>query len=375
MLLAATIYPPIISREEGLVKVATKRKRGNGEGSVYKLPDGRWKAVYIVGTYTDDKGKLHRKTRTAVKEKKKDALDALTELKKPVAEKRAAVTLKELYDKWEPTHQAKQAVAVYHSAFQHLKPLWAVPVADIDVDDLQACLDNCNRSKQTKSNMKTLCGLLYQYGVPRHLIPNNINLASFLKVSGAQREHRVGFKLDELDKIKKAVDVVSYADYIYCLCYLGFRLSEFLSLTIDQYNRDGRYFIGGSKTESGRDRIVTISPKIQPIIDRLTDEKQSGYIFCDDAGNRFTDDRFTQRIFYDALSKIGIDNPVITSASGRKRHKYSPHSCRHTFATLMKRVQAPTIDKQSLIGHSSEEMLKYYQDAPIEDLRRITDLI
>ena len=86
MLLAATIYPPIISREEGLVKVATKRKRGNGEGSVYKLPDGRWKAVYIVGTYTDDKGKLHRKTRTAVKEKKKDALDALAELKKPVAE-------------------------------------------------------------------------------------------------------------------------------------------------------------------------------------------------------------------------------------------------------------------------------------------------
>ena len=57
------------------------------------------------------------------------------------------------------------------------------------------------------------------------------------------------------------------------------------------------------------------------------------------------------------------------------RHKYSPHTCRHTFATLMKRVAGADKDKQELIGHASAEMLRYYQDVNIEDLRRITDAI
>ena len=41
----------------------------------------------------------------------------------------------------------------------------------------------------------------------------------------------------------------------------------------------------------------------------------------------------------------------------------------------MKCVDAPSKDKQEFIGHSSEEMLKYYQDVKISDLRRITDKI
>ena len=60
---------------------------------------------------------------------------------------------------------------------------------------------------------------------------------------------------------------------------------------------------------------------------------------------------------------------------GNKRHKYTPHSCRHTFATLMKRVPGASKDKQELIGHASEEMLRYYQDVGLEDLRAITDAL
>ena len=60
---------------------------------------------------------------------------------------------------------------------------------------------------------------------------------------------------------------------------------------------------------------------------------------------------------------------------GKFRHKYTPHSCRHTFATLMKRVDGAEKDKLELIGHSSPEMLRYYQDVALDDLRKITDAI
>ena len=62
-------------------------------------------------------------------------------------------------------------------------------------------------------------------------------------------------------------------------------------------------------------------------------------------------------------------------AGGVKRHKYTPHSCRHTFATLAKRIKAPEKDMLELIGHTDISMTRYYQDVDLNDLRKITDAI
>ena len=68
-------------------------------------------------------------------------------------------------------------------------------------------------------------------------------------------------------------------------------------------------------------------------------------------------------------------NPLVTVAGGIQRHKYTPHSCRHTFATLMKRAAGSDVDKMALIGHASDEQLRDYQDVHYEDLRRIVDAL
>ena len=86
-------------------------------------------------------------------------------------------------------------------------------------------------------------------------------------------------------------------------------------------------------------------------------------------------DTFTEDVFYPTLEAIGIDNPMVEVGGGKMRHKYTPHTCRHTFATLMKRVEGSDKDKQELIGHASSEMLRYYQDVDLADLRKITDKI
>lgn len=38
------------------------KARGNGQGSVYQLPNKTWIAVKTIGYTTDEAGKLHRKT-------------------------------------------------------------------------------------------------------------------------------------------------------------------------------------------------------------------------------------------------------------------------------------------------------------------------
>lgn len=353
-----------------------KAKRGNGQGSVFKLSNGKYKAVVIKGYYLDDDGKQHKLTASRVCEKKKDAVAAIPELQKTTARKREAITFKTLYDRWLPTHRAgKGTMNCYKAAFKCFRPLWGLKLEDIDIDDLQECVDECGKGKRTKQNMKAVCGLVYKYGIPRKVVPENLNLAQFIIVEGDGAAARESFTPAQIEQIRKAVGTVDYADYIYCMIYLGFRPTEFTELDVTDYDPQGSCIIGGAKTEAGTNRTVTISPKIAPTIQALAESGISGPLFPNkETGNRLNNHSLNKAMCA-ALEEIGIDNPFVTIGGGIKRRKYTPHSCRHTFATLMKRVEAPSKDKQELIGHASEQMLAYYQDVDLTDLRRITDAI
>lgn len=352
------------------------RRRGNGQGSVYRLPNGKYIATVTVGYYTDDDGKLHRRTRSAVRALKKDTVAAIAELKAAPVKRRASLTFRGLYDAWLPTHRAgKATMDCYKAAMRYFAPLWGLPVADVDVDDLQECIDTCPHGKRTRENMRAVAGLMYKYAIPRKLTPDGLNLAQYLTVTGDSAAHRAAFDERQIAQIRDAVGAVPYADYIYCLIYLGFRPSEFLALDRADYDELRRCFVGGAKTDAGTNRTVTVSPKIQPIIERLIDGKHSGPVFHGPDGGYMPLKSFTEKCFYPALEAIGIDNPVVEIAGGKTRHKYTPHSCRHTFATLLKRVDGADKDKMELIGHASPEMVRYYQDVALDDIRRLTDAI
>lgn len=342
-------------------------KRGNGTGSVYKSGD-KWTAEVTRGYRIDG----NKKTRVMVRKRgfstKKEALEYIPTLfgKK---EREKDITFRTLYDQWLPTHRAgKDTINCYKAAFKYFAPVEFSRVRDIDIDDLQECIDDCPHGKRTRQNMKAVCGLMYKYGIPRGLA--ELNMAEYLIVTAPDSIAREGFTAEQLKKIQESIGSIPYADYIFSMCYLGFRPSELLMLDVLDYDRAAKTLTGGAKTEAGKNRIVTISPKIQPIIDRLAGGKTSGPLFCDKQGKQFKYERFRDAVFYPTLAAIGIDNPI-----ENKRHKYSPHSCRHTFTTLMKRVPGPDKDKQELIGHTSPEMLRYYQDVNLDDLRKITDAI
>lgn len=366
-------YCHICGRE--IIRHQAAKRRGNGQGTVFQLPNGKYKAMVTLDYYTTTDGKRRRKTRSRVCEKKKDAVAALPELQKDLRrEAKKSTTFKQLFDAWLPTHRAgKSTLDCYRAAVKYFSPVWPLRLSEIDVDDLQECIDDCPHGKRTKENMRALCGLVYKYGIPRHVIPENLNLAQYLKVDGDGAAHRAAFDAAQLDLIKKACGTVPHAEDIYAMCYLGFRPSEFLALTADSYDKGRNCLTGGAKTDAGKDRAVTISPKIKPIIERHA--ASGGFLFAAPDDGQWELKAFTEEAFYPALEAIGIENPIVEIGGGKKRHKYTPHSCRHTFATLLKRVAGADTDKQKLIGHASAEMLRYYQDAPLEDLRKITDAL
>lgn len=356
-----------------------RKSRGNGQGSVYQLKNKSYIAVKTLGYYLDENGIKRRRTVSKCFKRKKDAVDALPLLgldqtPSGKAAKKAATTWKQLFDLWIPTHRAgPSTIQNYKSAMKHFAPIHNIPAAEVDIDDLQECIDECRYGKPTRSNMRTTAGLMYKYGLPRGYFPEKLNLADYLVVSGKSGVGGVGLPTAYLDTLRGAVDKVPYADYIVCQCYLGFRPSELLALQVEHYNAAERAFVGGAKTDAGKDRTVTVSPKIQPIIDRLLLGRTEGQVFRKLTGANLSLADY-RAIFYDVLDQLKLENPTF-EVNGQQKHTYTPHSCRHTFATLMKRVEGSDKDKLSLIGHANDEQLRDYQDVEFADLRKITDAI
>jgi len=338
------------------------RHRANGQGTAVKVKTNDWKAIVIVGYKDSEYKKPVRKCKSGFKTKS-EALAYCSILLNDKLDKPKSITLLDAYNKWLPTHQAsKSTIACYVAAFKIFESCYYYPINNIDIDMLQECVDDCPTGVRTKQNAKACLGLIYKWLIPRQYVDSNLNLATFLKVGENDMQHKSGFTLDQLNAIKNAVGTIPYADFIYCHCYLGFRPSELLALTYKDYNEKEKAFIGGSKTDAGKNRIVTVSPKIESIISLLVNHSNNGYIFGNNG--KQIDIKIYRKGFYSCLEKLGIKN---------ENHELTPHSCRHTFATLMKAIEANDKDKLELIGHASTEQLRYYQDVNLDDLRKITD--
>ncbi len=366
------------------------KSRGNGLGSVYKLPNGKYVAEKTLGWIADPippdapPGTKPHKRRVKVTrqfDKKKDAVEALPSLsfadRRPrsgtaTARKGKRVTLKELFDQWEPTHErSRSTMNCYRSGFRLFEPLWAVPMEDIQIDDLQECMDDAGAGRRTQENARAALGLVYKYGIPRNVIPHDRNLAPFLRLTASgEASRKTGFSEEELKKIRAAADAGDpEAQRVLCHCYLGFRPTALLQLRVRDYDPERRAFVGGIKTAAGKGRTVPVSPKIQPWVDARLSEDPDAFVFGRAGAQESLEDY--RDSFYALLARVGISNP--TDEQGR--HRVTPHSCRHTFATMMKRVPGADADKLALIGHTSTEQLRDYQDVPITDLRRIIDAL
>lgn len=353
------------------VSKSAPKSRGNGTGSVYKRGK-TWTAKVTIECYIDENGnkRITRRTKAGFKTKK-DAVNYLPILKAAPRKKPKQATFRQIYELWFPTHRAgKDTMGCYKAAYKYFQPVYPLNIAEIEIEDLQDCMDECPKGKRTKENMKALCGLLYKFAIPRRYA--ELNMGQYLLVSGSSGT-KTGLPGDAIPKLEKHVDDIFGASLILCQCYLGFRPAEFVALDASNYNRAERAFIGGAKTEAGTDRTVTVSPKIQKYIDAAVKDKIGGAVFTDEEGKPFTTARYRD-LFYSVLEKCGIENPII-ERDGKKFYTYTPHSCRHTFATLMKRVEGADKDKLALIGHTSDEMLRHYQDVNYADLRKITDAL
>lgn len=335
------------------------KQRGNGTGSAIKRGK-TWTARVTIGWKYENGHKIQVYRTKGGFPSKTSAENYCAILKTGADVPRVSDTFQQIYDRWQKEYEPRIApvtMATYKAAWNHFADVHYTPIVDLKVAQLQACIDSCDKGRSTLNDMRTVCSLVYRYAIINRIVSENP--AQFLYVNAKKKGTRDAFTTEELKKIQKAVGKEPYADYVYFMCYTGFRPNEMLSLKKDAYQKDKNALIGGFKTEAGKNRVVPLNAKLKPILAQRM-AYDSEYIFPKKDGSLMDDEHFRKYCFVPLMKKLGIEGKV-------------PYSCRHTFANLLKNVKGSDTDKAALIGHSDASMTKYYQSADYESLQAIID--
>lgn len=361
------------------------RTRGNHTGSVYKRKDrGTWTAQIVVGwkvpTKPDGKMIPIKKTLNGFATKKA-ALEALNRLLNGEKVEYDNVSFDKVFQLWKKVYQDRvkpKTFKGYEQAYNHFEDLKYRRINTITAADLQACMDKCSAGKRTHQMMKVTAGLIWAYAVDAEIVSKDVT--TNLYIGKHKTTTRDPLTPEDIKLIKESIGKIRYAEYIYCLCYLGFRPGEFLEIRKDQVkceiiDKETVYYITeGIKTDAGIDRTVVIPKQVLPYILERLFIPGSEYLFpmykykirtdilvC---FKKMSTNYFNEAVFSPMKDALGITGNKV------------PYSARHSYADKLKHAKGDDRDKAALIGHTNFDFTrKQYQSSPLKDLKKVTDTI
>ena len=325
------------------VEKRKSRRRANSQGSVYKVSGNRRKPyIALLPCKYDKEGNAKRPT-LGYYETKTEALNALNDAVSANMTDRINMTLKNIFDNWKSVHYrdlSKQAADAYNAAWNYISPFSSKKFKDLRATDIQTCIDDAvssGKSKATCEKIRSLYSQLCKYAMSQDIITQNY--AQFVKMPKDEKKEKKPFSNSEI-KTLLSHDNDETAMIILILIFSGMRIGELFDIKKENVYLDDvpPRIIGGKKTEAGTNRIIPIHSQILKYIKYFYD-KPGKYLISNSQGQRMSENNFRNREYYPYLEDHNIE-------------KKSPHSTRHTFATMLQAEGAKPEDLIRVIGHT-----------------------
>lgn len=344
-------------------------RMSNGNGSVYKLKDKRrkpWRAVVTLSIeYNEELNKAKQIRRTiGYFATQKEALEALTQYhKNPYDIDADKVTFSEVYDKWSSEHFEKivpSATRTWKSAYAYFSPIHDMRFAAIRPNHIEGCIKDADVGGSTKQRMKSLCNMLYKYAIKHEIV--SVNYADLCDTIKKPKPSIIRIPYTEQEE-QLLWDNISFpfVDMVLIGIYSGWRPQELAVLKIADVDLENRTYVGGLKTDAGRNRIVPIHDKIYNLVKQNYDkalEMGSEYLFNDENGQQgtfLTYDKYRGR--FNKINK-------------RFGFAHRPHDTRHTFITKGKNAGMDEYILKMIVGHEISDVTeKVYTHRTIEELK------
>jgi integrase len=320
-------------------------RRGNGDGSIFKLSGRRRRpyAVRVTVGWTND-GKQKYKY-IGYYEKKTEAKRALNKyLTDPTDVIVKNVTLKYVFDNMiEKSKYSDGTIRQYKSAFNSLEPLQHKKFNTITLEELENIMKN--KKPSTQSAIKKALGSCYKYAMKHQYIKQN--LADHLETDAVKNKRRkTPFTSEEIKNLWSNLGTQPNDDIPLMLLYTGCRISELLDIENINVNLQEKYFdIKKSKTEAGR-RRVPIHEKILPLICARYDEN-----------NKY--------LIMQGGKKLSYPNYFSTYWN---LHPHTIHETRHTFITQMNKTGVNDLTLKRIVGHANKDITEHYTHRNVAEL-------
>jgi len=317
----------------------------NGFGTVYRMSGNRrkpWRATVnkITIGYFDTKAAGMR---------------ALGQYDESANKPKSKLTLKNVYEELQGiTTFTDSQVKAYSGAWKHLAPLHDNLIVDIRASTMQELVDKVYQTK-SQATVKVMFAVLkriFSYAAEQDVIGKDYTM--FLKLPKSDAKPRTAFTKEQIELIKKSNN--EWSGSVLVLIYMGWRISEFFDLLIEDVDLEKWTIKGGGKTEAGRNRIVPIHEEIRPIITKWVSENKKYLI--EHNGKKLGVYNYRENYFKPFLLELGIEG-------------VSPHTCRHTTATILSKAGASTKSIQLIMGHAEySTTAQTYTHLDIDDLQK-----
>ena len=333
----------------------------NGYGSVVKLSGNRRNPYAVRKTVGYDDRAYPIYAVIGYFPTRKEAMMALAEYNHdPYDIDLSKITFSELYERWckdELPKRSRSSATNLKAAYKHCKSLYDRPYKDIRKFDMQQCIDGCGKSYSTQAQIRSLFSALDKYAFDEDIISKCYS-ANLTTAEVDVRRERVPFTDSEV-KLLHENEGKPFVDETLFMLYTGCRLAEMLIMQCKEKKKKKGIMRGGVKTAAGKDRVIPIHPKLEPIIKRhMTDD---GYLFKHERSAKTANPeanlktRFIQS-WSKALSLLGIN--------------HTTHECRHTFRSKLDSADANKVCIDLIMGHKSVSVgERVYTHKTIQELK------
>ncbi len=321
-----------------------RRHRGNGQGTVYQLPNGTWRAE--INIYAN--GLRIRRTKAGFT-RKKDALDHLLILRENVNRNEpenpfAKATVFDIHQEWLKSQTYAQLSESkkthYRTAWSRMKPTWHLNFASLRLSQMQSCLDALDEQLSGKGNdsgfyypkrdIKAVFGHLYRFAIRNELVEKN--RAELLELPECKASARDSFSREEVAALWADYRAGhNFTRYPLIMIYTGMRIGEMATQDLSKIYLDKHYMVGGIKTEAGKNRTIPLAAIIEPLVVEAIPRARYGLLPMG------RDD------FYDEYAVL---------VERTKIRDLPPHCCRHTTATALAEAGIAPAIIQEILGHA-----------------------
>ena len=271
---------------------------------------------------------------------------------------RDKVTLQMLYDRWKEVKSSNVGEGTkrsLQSAYKHCSKYYDVVYRKLRSFDMQDCIDNCGCQYSTQWAIKNLFGHLDKFAFEIDIIEKMYS--QITTAEPVPDTKKTPFSDEEIEKVYENKDN-EWVETVLLYLFSGFRLNELLSMELSKINLEDGTFNGGSKTESGKDRIVPIHSIIYSIVEKRV--KNNKKYLIEYEGKKLSKSQYY--IFWNELMD-------------KLEMKHTPHECRHTFRTKLDSAGANKKSIDLMMGHKSKDVgERIYTHKTIEELKEAIEL-